>query len=187
MKSIPITLMVRDDLHLYRKDRGGAMFDLLETGECDVIIAPVGQRPSIASTELYSWNLVAVAPAGLWEDSQVAIGDVLDQPLLLSPPNHVSRELVDTLISSDNHQQTVVHESASTESLLALVDAGLGVALLPDDSVWSGSSRTIHKLHPTTGDKHALHWREGEEESDPRLADVLRIVEKLDHRGSTRT
>jgi DNA-binding transcriptional LysR family regulator len=94
MKLAPMDLEVREDLHLYRRDRGEAMFHLLETGECDIIIAPACERPLISSSKLYAWKLVAVAPVGLWEDSTVAIKDVLGQPLLLSPSNHVSRELV---------------------------------------------------------------------------------------------
>jgi DNA-binding transcriptional LysR family regulator len=180
MVATNIALQLEDDHTVDRIHGGEGLLQRLEAGETDAVIAPQGtKRQGVASEPLYEWELVVVGRQSRWTNETVHISELQREPLLLSPPEHGSREIVEALFRNHGFEPSVRHDSNSTEALLAHVDAGAGTAILPNDAVWAGEGRRVCRLDPSAGGIHSLHWREGEETSDPRLAALLAGVRSL--------
>ena len=77
-------------------------------------------------------TLIVAQGSRLCEPEQVALDDVLREPLLLREPGSACRALVDRLLEERGRAVEPAWESASTQALVRAVEAGLGVALLPE-------------------------------------------------------
>lgn len=77
-------------------------------------------------------TLIVAQSSRLCEPEQVALDDVLREPLLLREPGSACRALVDRLLEERGRAVEPAWESASTQALVRAVEAGLGVALLPE-------------------------------------------------------
>ena len=160
-----------------REHLGKPLFDMLLAHEADAVIAPLRDEDGIDSLRLYRWQLMAVIPNRhelATSADHVTIDALEGCQLLLSPPDHASRRLVDQAFPLPVEPY---YENASTESLLAYVEAGLGIAILPDDALWPSPTRVHRPLVVEQSEWHALHWRRGEDAVDERLAQVKSAME----------
>lgn len=178
-----------DDVH--RLDGGAGLMALLDDHQVDVVVVPT-ESPSHSSIPLYRWRLgiyfkarerrfdLPTVVARARTDSFVAASALDGVPLLVSPERHSSRLLVKRIFESAEVTPDIRLASASTESLMAYVDAGLGVAVLPSDSVWRhrGRRRVFLDDESATGHHH-LCWRRGEHESDSRLEEFVSVAKRL--------
>lgn len=90
----------------------------------------------------YRSMLLAVLPVWLyvppdhpWQSrSRVALGELVDAPLLLLPPSHKPREIVDRAAEDAGVRLGSVSETSSAEVAQALTAAGRGLAIVSDDS-----------------------------------------------------
>jgi DNA-binding transcriptional LysR family regulator len=163
-----------------RVDGGKALFQMLADHQVDVVIAPLRQEPHLASCPLYRWELRVVIPKRFPladASGPVDVSDLVGLPVLVSPPTHTSRQITERVFRGAGLTLEPRYENPSTESLLAYVDAGLGVAILPEDSLWpSRATRVERPFAPNEALMHALHWRAGEERHDQRLQKLLAVL-----------
>jgi DNA-binding transcriptional LysR family regulator len=166
-----------------RTDAGQPLFDLLDFHQTDLIIAPRRHALRVDSLPLYSWSLRAVIPirSPLARSREpIDIQELAKQGLLVSPESHTSRQIIEQAFVQAGVPFKPRYESHSTESLLAYVDAGLGVAILPEDALWSSpKTRTERSLAGHGGITHSLYWRVGEDRYDERLEPVLAAFRKI--------
>lgn len=111
------------------------LLDLLEAGLADVIIAALPiDDPSLTVVPLFTEDLVIVAAQShllLAKRKEVAMRELRNESWLLSPENYELREA--TLLASRHAHFTpqVVLDGGEMDTLLRLVAAGLGIALVP--------------------------------------------------------
>lgn len=146
-----------------REDAGAALRDRLARGLVDVVIAPTREDPRLESEPLYAWRMVAVLPPGhdLARRHVVGPQELASEHLLLSPPGHVSHELVIQAFQDAGIVPNTTLVNGSTEVLLALAGKGLGVALLPSDAVWRREGVVQFTERAVSG-THSLYWRTGD-------------------------
>jgi DNA-binding transcriptional LysR family regulator len=166
-QEIELELIVDDER---RRAEGATAFEELERGDIDILIA--GQNPlqtaQFRSVDLYSWQLVGVTSrhaefSRLFRAKQLLTPSELeDLPLLLSPLGHASRRFVDEAFSQESIVPIVRHQSRSTETLVAMADAGIGIAILPDDALWDRSRLKLPFVGSHCGGTHQVHVRNDE-------------------------
>ena len=128
-----VTLLLREIVTLDQ-------IDALEKGTVDVgLLRPLLSRPQIESRPVYREKLVVATPA----DSRLAergepvrLIDLIDEPLLMYSPG-VARYFHDLLLSmfvASGVHPRISQYAGQIPTLLALVSAGLGVALVPESA-----------------------------------------------------
>lgn len=174
------------DLHevddAYRPEGGIGLFKLLKSAAVDVIVAPAAAHDEFEQLPIYEWQLTAVG-TDRWLPSstrQISADALVDVPLLLSPHGHNSRRLVEAAFARIKKPPLVLHQSRSTESLMSMVDAELGLAILPSDAVWHVPKRNFAVFGGNNEHlgRHALYWRRGGEH-DQRLTELLNSAHEL--------
>jgi DNA-binding transcriptional LysR family regulator len=109
----------------------------LRQGDLDVglVRTPVSGTESLTITPLLMENLVLAVPHGhrLQSRSEVELEQLRDEPLILYDRTAVPsmRNLIDLSFSTIGITPNVVEEAAHIHTMMALVDCGLGAALLP--------------------------------------------------------
>lgn len=109
----------------------------LRQGDLDVGIVrtPVSGTAGLVVTQLMSESLVLAVPHGhrLQSRSEVELEQLRDEPLILYERTAVPslRSLIDLSFSTIGITPNVVEEAAHIHTMVALVDCGLGAALLP--------------------------------------------------------
>lgn len=183
MATTGLDLDVSESDDVLRAEGGSGMFNQLARRATDVVVAPRARdRAGIESVDVYSWRLVAVFYGREFEsrEGQLDLAELEGRPLLLSPRGHSSRMLLDGAMTRAQVEMTVAFESSISEALLSLAEAGVGVAILPSDSVWKARGRYWRGL---AGEDlrgwHALHWRKGEDATDERVGALLSAVRKI--------
>lgn len=121
------------------------LLDLLETGLSDVAIVtlPVTDG-NLAVTPLFTEDLVIVMPTGhaLAERECVAVRDLQSEAWVLSPTNYELREATLNACKEAGYAPRVVLDGGETDTVLRLVAAGVGIALVPRMAV-AGSADLV--------------------------------------------
>ncbi|MGO1255734.1 MAG: LysR family transcriptional regulator [Microbacterium gubbeenense] len=114
--------------------------DAIEKGTVDVgLVRPLLSRPQLESRPVYREKLVVAVPSDsvLAERGDPArLIDLLDEPLLMYSPG-VARYFHDLLLSmfvASGVHPRISQYAGQIPTLLALVSAGLGVALVPESA-----------------------------------------------------
>lgn len=104
-------------------------------GELDLALTEgASMPPELLSQPFGSDRLILIMPVGspLAAQRVITLDDVLMQPLLLREKGSACRAMVDRLLEEHGQSVEPAWESASTQALVCAVEAGLGVALLPE-------------------------------------------------------
>jgi DNA-binding transcriptional LysR family regulator len=119
-------------------DAPNAVIEAVASGRAEIGLGEV-PLPSDADDELVAaltirQELFVVAPpdAGEFRRRGVRPEDLADRPLLATPPGTSSRRLVDAALEAAGVTPFIAVETAQRESLVPLVLAGAGVAVLPE-------------------------------------------------------
>ena len=159
------------------------LLDLLETGLTDVAVVtlPV-EDEHLTVVPLFTEEMVIA----VWKDHPLAnrttvqIGDLKDEPWVLSPENYELREATLNACQTAGFSPRVVLDGGETDTLLRFVVAGIGVALVPRLAVQNTSDLVAlpvsdQKLQRSLG----LVWR-GDRAASP-AARAMRefLVEEL--------
>ena len=159
------------------------LLDLLETGLTDVAVVtlPV-EDEHLTVVPLFTEEMVIA----VWKDHPLAnrtavkIGDLKDEPWVLSPENYELREATLNACQAAGFAPRVVLDGGETDTLLRFVVAGIGVALVPRLAVQNTSDLVAlpvsdQKLQRSLG----LVWR-GDRAASP-AARAMRefLVEEL--------
>ncbi|MFE7313227.1 LysR family transcriptional regulator [Streptomyces sp. NPDC057555] len=145
----------------------GTMLEQLRAREVDFCIAsqPLA-GPGLNAVRLRRDEVHLVVPAGhrLADRERVAVADLIDEPFLTTRPGRWQRALLDRLFASIGQRPVIACEGDEPAATLFLVQAGLGVGLLP------GAARTAAASEPVA-------WLRIDA---PDCARTLRLVRRAD-------
>ena len=107
----------------------------LQDGDADLaVLARTGEMDDFDFLPLFSDEFVVLIPADshMFDGRQeVPVEDVAREPLVLSPGGAQTRALVDQIFSKAGCEPKVRQECQRPQTLLALVENGFGIAILP--------------------------------------------------------
>ena len=109
---------------------------MVASGLAELAVAevPVDDDELVADA-VFTQELVVVAPPGVDVGIDGVSGsDLARWPLIAPPPGTSTRRLVDAALAASGHKATVAVETAQRESIVPLVLAGAGVAVLPEQT-----------------------------------------------------
>jgi DNA-binding transcriptional LysR family regulator len=116
----------------------GPVGEMVRTGAVDLGIGgAVGEDPELEAEHLFDDPLMAVLPAGhaLARSRRLSLEALAGVPLLLPEPDSVLRRLLDHGFAEAGLQVAPAQEAVNTGTLVGMVRAGLGVAVLPSTAV----------------------------------------------------
>jgi DNA-binding transcriptional LysR family regulator len=114
-------------------DGGVRLLDLVEQGALHLAIASVLAGSPLKSEGLFPIRVLAVvAPGGKWRRrSTIDVGELGDERLLLLRGEFGTRQIFDTACATARLRPRIAVESSDPHSLVALAQAGHGVAIVP--------------------------------------------------------
>lgn len=122
-------------IHLdLREDSSPELARLLRDREVDLaIVDEAGLGAGLASELLFTEPLLLAVPPRhpLAKRKRLALAALKDEPLILMKSGHGFRKIVLDALAKAGVEPKVVHESGEIETIQALVEAGLGLALVP--------------------------------------------------------
>lgn len=97
------------------------------------ICAPLEFPPDVICEPWFSLNWFLVAPLGhrLLTASSVSLADIVDEPLIVFEPGSTGRQHVLEAFSRHALMPSIVMEATSTQIIVRMIEAGLGVAVVP--------------------------------------------------------
>jgi LysR family cyn operon transcriptional activator len=115
------------------EEGGVRLVDLVEQGDLLIAISAVLGRARLHSRPLFPIRVLAVAaPRPSWTRRRtIETADLANEPLLLLRRDYGSRRLFDAACERAQIRPRVVLESGDPLSLVALAEAGHGVAVIP--------------------------------------------------------
>jgi LysR family carnitine catabolism transcriptional activator len=129
-----------------RDDNMSGILHSLETGECDVAIVsdePSGRRGFAIPLVADAFQVVCPADHPLARQRYVSGADLAAHELVLLRRGSGIRDAFDRAAERLAIGRNVVHESAQIHTLLGLVEAGLGVTVLPSMLCPSPANMTL--------------------------------------------
>ncbi|MGH3503525.1 MAG: LysR family transcriptional regulator [Nocardioidaceae bacterium] len=167
-------------------------FDLLLTDQADVAVVvatpslPPSIDPRFDQETLLDDPLDLLVPAShpLADRSSVLLSDTADEPWILDRPGRPHHQLVQNACAAAGFTPSIAHEAAEWDTGAALVDAGLGVALIPRLARIPGGYRTVRV--PLRGDptpaRHILTGVRRGSRLQPAIATALWALEDIARR-----
>ncbi|MGH9080633.1 MAG: LysR family transcriptional regulator [Acidimicrobiales bacterium] len=114
---------------------GRDLFDLVETGACELGLTDVEDAPdSLESARLGAQELVFILPPGTAavDADNVRLADFADTSFVAAPEGTSTRRLLDERLGSVGLTPTLAVVTAQRDAILPLVIAGAGAALVPE-------------------------------------------------------
>ena len=115
------------------------------------LAAPYEPSPDLTYHELFAmnWSLISQAGPTPLRKRQVRLEDLVDQPLILYERGSTGRQHVLDAFNERGLVPRVALETTSTETIVSMVEAGLGVSivpLLPSGAVTRGRQVEVRSL-----------------------------------------
>ncbi len=162
-------------LRPFRHDHPGLTVRLLEesspglaqavlTGEVDLaLVDEAGLAAGLRATPLYTEPLLVALPAEhpLAGRGAVTVEALADEPLIVMKSGHGFRKIVLDYLASRGLEPRIVYESAGIDTVQALVEAGLGISLVPRMVRKASGPAYLDLLPPTPTRTLSLVRREG--------------------------
>ena len=139
-KSPGVAVVLRDAL-------GGQIAEWIRNDEVDFgVTADAASDASLQFSVIGSDEMVAVAPEGhpLAKTRRVTLEALVDYPLILMSRDSSVRRLVDNAFAERGRLAQPVQEPVYMSTALALVRAGIGVALLPSSASELRAASDLH-------------------------------------------
>ncbi len=117
-----------------REESSPALAEALRSGEVELaIFDEAGLGAGLRTTALFSEPLLVALPSDhhLAGRGTIAVEALADEPLILMKTGHGFRDIVVSYLASRGIEPRVVYESSGIETIQALVEAGLGISLVP--------------------------------------------------------
>jgi DNA-binding transcriptional LysR family regulator len=121
----------------------------LENGDCDAAIISADHSSRIESLKLYTVTVMALVPAGhrlAGSQEPVSIVELSKEPLLLNGQGFPSTNLTLRALEQAGLSAEVVYECSAGQTLAAMAEAGLGVAVFGDTTNLRGFSLTARPV-----------------------------------------
>ena len=141
---LPEFMKTHPDLGITLVEDGSArLAETLERGDIDLAVGALGAGRGLKSRALFPLVALVAFPDGhaLARRKNVEIADLADEQVLLLRKEFMTRQLFDGACQVAHVAPRALLESASPHCLLALVQSGLGLAIIP-------STVRIAKAHP---------------------------------------
>jgi LysR family cyn operon transcriptional activator len=115
------------------EDGGVRLYELVERGELHLALSGILTGGPLQSRPLFPIRVLAVTGRGLQgkRRTTIEVGELAGAPLLLLGRDFGSRQLFDAACRIAQIQPRVVLESREPHSLVALAEAGQGIAIVP--------------------------------------------------------
>jgi DNA-binding transcriptional LysR family regulator len=125
-----------------------------------------------------------VTRPGDFADGPARVRDLDDAPLVAWPATCDQPRLEQALIDC-GAQPRIVFRTAGNDTILSMVRAGMGVAVLPwlavhGADVWSDDRLRVHELRPSPAREIYLHWPAGRTQSPLAVRTIEIAVEVAD-------
>lgn len=117
-----------------REESSPKLAALLREGEVDLaVLDEAGLGEGLRSEALFSEPLLIAIPPGhpFAKRRRLPLGALTGQPLILMKSGHGFRKIVLDALTRAGIAPNIVHESGEIETVQALVEAGLGLSLVP--------------------------------------------------------
>jgi DNA-binding transcriptional LysR family regulator len=133
-----------------------------QIGDLDLLFYDGPIEGTADHVKLLDEPYLLVAAAGVFPDGPVRVKLLDDAPMVAWPPTYHQRWLERTLASA-GAQPRIVFRTAGHETILSMVRAGIGAAVLPwlalyASDAWSDAQLSIHQLRPSPTREMYLHW-----------------------------
>lgn len=130
------------------EDGAAGLLDKVDKGLADVVISALTHDRALAGRALFPLGVLAAMPPRhrLRARRAIEVTDLAAEPMLLLRPQFLTRQLFDGACQIAQIRPRVLIESASPHSLLALVEAGQGVAIIPSTLRLAGGGRHVVAL-----------------------------------------
>jgi DNA-binding transcriptional LysR family regulator len=132
----------------------------LDLGRIDAALLPLGDDGDDRSLVLFRQRYLLVVPSKhpLARRSSARIADLQDQPFVIRPQAEIM-PAAEKLFDGLNVRPRIIGRAESDAALLALVEAGIGIAVLPH---WLESDSVATLTLPELRDTHriGLRWRD---------------------------
>jgi DNA-binding transcriptional LysR family regulator len=143
----------------------------LQMGRIDAAILPTEEDGEADTLALFRQRYLLAVPArhSLAHRNTARIVDLQDQPFVIRPQASIM-PAAERLFATQNVRPRIIGRAESDIGLLALVEAGLGVAILPH---WLESPGIATLTLPELRDAHriGLVWRDGTDDAVRQLRD----------------
>lgn len=143
----------------------------LDMGRIDGAILPLNDDADERSLTLFRQRYLLAVPPNhpLARRSSARISDLQDQPFVIRPQAEIM-PAAEKLFDGLNVRPRIIGRAESDAALLALVEAGIGVAILPH---WVGNDGIATLTLPELRDSHriGLVWRDGADTALQQLRD----------------
>ncbi|MDL4775432.1 MULTISPECIES: LysR family transcriptional regulator [Thermomonosporaceae] len=126
----------------------------LETGRCDIAIVSGPLSAQTASVHLMTAQVIALFPPGhpaSRHDRPVRVPDLAGEPLLVNGTAFPSTALLLRAMDAAAARPDVVYECTAGQTLAAMAEAGLGVAVFADTADLRGFSLPRHDVLDAAG------------------------------------
>jgi DNA-binding transcriptional LysR family regulator len=150
-----------------------------QIGDLDLLFYDGRIEGDTEHVKLLDEHYLLVAGAGAFPDGPVPVKLLDDAPMVAWPPTYHQRWL-ERALASAGAQPRIVFRTAGHETILSMVRAGIGSAVLPwlalhASDAWSDGRLNIHQLRPPPAREMYLHWP-AERTQSPLAAQAINIA-----------
>jgi DNA-binding transcriptional LysR family regulator len=140
-----------------------------QIGDLDLLFYDGRIEGDIEHVKLLDEPYLLVAGAGAFPDGPVRAKLLDDAPMVAWPPTY-HQTWLERALASAGAQPRIVFRTAGHETILSMVRAGIGSAVLPwlalhGSDAWSDDRLTIHGLRPAPAREIYLYWPAGSSQS----------------------
>jgi DNA-binding transcriptional LysR family regulator len=133
-----------------------------QIGELDLLFHDGRIQGDVEHVKLLDEPYLLVARAGAFPNGPVRV-KLLDGAPMVAWPTTYHQSWLERALSSAGAQPRIVFRTAGHETILSMVRAGIGSAVLPwlalhGSDVWSDDRLTIHQLQPSPSRELYLYW-----------------------------
>ncbi|HWM74117.1 MAG TPA: LysR family transcriptional regulator [Nocardioides sp.] len=134
-------------------------------GDLDLLFHDGRIAGNVESAKLLDEPYLLVAGVGAFPDGPVRVKLLDDAPMVAWPTTYHQRWLEATLAKT-GAQPRIVFRTTGHETILSMVRAGIGSAVLPwlalhGSDAWSDDLLRVHQLRPSPAREMYLHWPAG--------------------------
>jgi DNA-binding transcriptional LysR family regulator len=136
-----------------------------QIGDLDLLFHYDRIAGDVEHVELLDEPYLLVAGAGVFPDGPVRVKLLDDAPMVAWPANHHQRWL-ERALAGNGARPRIVFRTAGHETIVSMVRAGIGSAVLPwlalhGSDAWSDDRLRIHHLRPSPTSTWFLYWPAG--------------------------
>jgi DNA-binding transcriptional LysR family regulator len=140
-----------------------------QIGDLDLLFHYGRIEGDVEHVELLDEPYLLVAGAGAFPDGPVPVKLLDDAPMVAWPPTSHQRWL-ERALAGNGARPRIVFRTAGHETIVSMVRAGIGSAVLPwlalrGSDAWSDDRLSIHELQPSPASTWYLYWPAGRTQS----------------------